>query len=200
MSFDIDWAFIGRLEGAGRRDGYVPRDAAGRVEGQSGVTIATGFDIGQHDQRELDALFGAGSDLARAFAPYAELRRAAAVEALERRPLMLTAEQVVRVDRVVKARKATALARAYDAAVAARRDRRLATFRALPREAQTVVASVAFQYGTDLARAAPTFWRHAVAQDWAAVERELRAFGDRYPTRRRREADYLAPLSRRARR
>ena len=199
MTFDIDWGFIGTLEGAGVTTGYVPEDASGRVLGQPGVTIATGFDLGQHSEADLARLFGRGSAIFDLLLPYAGLRRGDAVAALRAAPLTASASQAAAIDRAVKAEKAARVARAYDAAVTVCRDRALVPFRQLPREAQTVIASVAFQYG-DLARRAPTFWGHVVSQDWQAAHDELMDFGDRCDTRRRREAAHLRPLAlRRAR-
>jgi GH24 family phage-related lysozyme (muramidase) len=54
-----------------------------------------------------------------------------------------------------------------------------------------VVASVAFQYG-DLSRRTPNFWRQVTSGDWDAALNNLRHFGDKYPTRRNKEADLLA--------
>jgi hypothetical protein len=39
-------------------------------------------------------------------------------------------------------------------------------FFSLPAEAQTVIASVSFQYGVNLNTAAPKFWKAASSQDW----------------------------------
>ena len=44
----IDWAFIGSLEGEAIPKGYVPSDS-------SGVTVATGVDLGQRAMPELVA-------------------------------------------------------------------------------------------------------------------------------------------------
>ncbi len=193
MVFNIDWGFIGQLEGAGLTTGYVPTDRDGSVIGQSGVTIGTGFDIGQHSAAELATLFGADSEITRLLTPYVGLRRAAAVTALEETPLEVTRAQADEIDRAIKESKATQLAGRYDRAVAASNNRALLRFRALPRRAQTVIASVSFQYG-NLAIRTPSFWGLVVAQDWAGSVAELRAFGDRYGRRRRLEADYLEPL------
>lgn len=64
----------------------------------------------------------------------------------------------------------------------------------LPAEAQTVIASVAFQYG-DLSIAAPRFWRAVCKQDWHAAIAELRDFGDEYHSRRHLEADLLGAIA-----
>ena len=65
-----------------------------------------------------------------------------------------------------------------------------ALFHDLSDECQTVVASVAFQYGR-LEVATPNFWRQVTTGYWLAALENLRDFGDRYPTRRNKEADLL---------
>jgi hypothetical protein len=80
--------------------------------------------------------------------------------------------------------------RGASAVAALRVHRNGLTFDALPSECQTVIVSVAFQYG-DLARRAPNFWRQISEQRWADAVANLMDFGDRYPTRRRREAAVL---------
>jgi hypothetical protein len=42
-----------------------------------------------------------------------------------------------------------------------------------------------------LAKRCPKFWQAATNADSTAMANELNNFGDSYPTRRRREADYL---------
>lgn len=199
MSFNIDWNFIARQEGNAVTTGYVPMNAQGQVFGQSGVTIATGFDIGQHSNNDLNRLFGQHPGIIAALSPYVGLKRTRAVEALQAQPLTITDAQAATIDRAVKTAKAQTIATTYDAAVAStfqptRQQRTAPTFRSLPREAQTVIMSVAFQYGS-LPTRTPTFWRYAVQQDWISMERELRNFGDAYASRRIREADYLSALN-----
>ena len=63
-------------------------------------------------------------------------------------------------------------------------------FQDLPSNKQTVLASVAFQYG-DLPKKTPKFWKYATSDDWDSVKRELNDFKDDYPTRRRKEAKLL---------
>ena len=52
MSDSIDYSFLSELEGGSQTTGYVP--AAG--VSKSGVTIATGFDLGQRSEGDLKAL------------------------------------------------------------------------------------------------------------------------------------------------
>ena len=193
MPLNIDWAFIARQEGAAITEGYVPRANDGTVAGQSGVTIATGFDLGQHDRAYLDRVLSGHADIIRLLAPYLGLKRSRAVAALAATPLTITDAQAQIIDRAVKTDKANALVPIYDNAVTVLRKPALLRFTALPREAQTVIMSVAFQYG-NLPTRTPRFWRIVVRQDWQAAVAELRAFGDAYGQRRQREARYLSAL------
>ena len=56
-----------------------------------------------------------------------------------------------------------------------------------------MIASVSFQYGVALNRRTPNFWWQITNGDWDGALANLRNFGDRYDTRRNKEADLLAP-------
>jgi len=172
----IDWSFIELLEGR-RLAGYVP-DPEGS---NSGVTIASGVDLGQISP---DIVATLPADIKDAIQPYIGLRKVDAVDALKLRPLVLTTSQCEVLNAAVRAPIVANLSSHYkrDAGV---------TFEAIPDAAQTVVCSVQFQYGTLWGRA-PRFWEFCIRQNWPAVIDELRAFGDSYPSRRRKEANYLA--------
>lgn len=175
----LDWHFISRLEGGRHTRGYVPEG------GKSGVTVATGFDIGQWSEAEILAL-GLGADLAGRLLPYCRLKGAAAGATLSSRPLAMTEREAMDIDAAVRARFEARIARSWDMIPAAR------PWGDLDRARRTVVLSVAFQHGPNLVKAAPRFWTMATRGDWRGVEAELRDFGDDFPTRRRAEADYLA--------
>lgn len=187
MTAGIDWTFIGKLEGAGIARGYVPNPSTSN----SGVTVATGFDIGQRSAADLEAM-GLPDDLVAKLAPYAGLRGRAAADFLARHPLLLEADEVAAIDASVRTVFSDRLASIYNAAVSGDGDR--ADFEDLPAAAQTVIASVAYQYGLDLKRHTPRFWSTVVAQDWGAAVAELRNFGDAYGSRRRQEAELLASV------
>ena len=70
----VDFAYLGRWEGGQYLHGYVPiDDKSGKVAGKSGMTIATGFDIGQKTRSELKKLHLA-DDLYKRLEHYADLR------------------------------------------------------------------------------------------------------------------------------
>ncbi len=181
---DIDWAFISDQEGGQQLKGYVPN-----AEGsKSGVTIATGFDLGQRTENDLVGL-GLDPKLIDRFKPYLGLKQQAARDYLAKHPLSISKAEADSIDTASKDAAVKALVKAYDAAVAAQAG--LKPFAQLPGEAQTVIASVAFQYG-DLKTRTPSFWKYVTQQDWKSAVRELYNFKDAYESRRFQEGDLLA--------
>lgn len=170
----IFWPFIAEQEGR-RSIGYVP------PEGDSGVTIGMGIDLGQMPQSAFDAL---PMGLQLTLRPYLGLTRSRAEAALERFPLHLSPAELDALEQPTKARIVGALSAHYlaDSGV---------PFPSLPDAAQTVMASVTWQYGATWERC-PHFWGACVARDWPQVHHELLHFGDAYGPRRAREAAYLA--------
>lgn len=175
----VDFGFISSLEGGPVLCGYVPDPE----QSSSGVTIATGFDLGQRSDDELLALLPMHVDLVNKLVPYCGYKKAAAVALLAEKPLEITKDEAAAIDSSVKQQLLSQLESRYNKAA-------LTDFADLPAAMQTVIASVAVQYG-DLARRCPRFWRAAVAADSTRLINELKNFGDRYITRRHREANYL---------
>ena len=173
----IDWAFIGTLEGEAIPKGYVPSD-------NSGVTIATGVDLGQRAMPELLAL-GLAAALTDKLKPYLGLKGDAARDKLNSAPLTLSAAEVAQLDQALRARFLPALVSKFNAAGNT-------GFDDLKPAQQTVIFSVAYQYGLGLDQRTPNFWRQVTTGDWPGAIANLRNFGDDYSTRRNKEANYLA--------
>lgn len=152
---------------------------------KSGVTIATGFDLGQRNEDDLKRL-GLGDNLISKLKPYLGMQGVEAKRYLDKHPLAINDAQAEAIDRAVKAQHVKLLTNNYNAEV--KNDKK---FSDLPSEAQTVIASVSFQYGANLKARTPKFWGYVISQDWEKAVSTLRNFGDAYPTRRRREAELL---------
>ena len=175
----IDWTFIGQLEGF-RTRGYVPDQGSS----QSGVTIGMGVDLGHWTADQLrrrrvpDAVI-------RKVSPYLGLRGDDAIEVAGE--LMLHELDAEILSSCIQGDIVDALKSRYG------RAQKAGTLKwdYLPSAPATVVTSVAFQYGPALSVRTPKFWRAVVHNDWTAMLAELRNFGDRYKTRRNREADHL---------
>ncbi len=175
----IDPTFIGRQEGF-RLDGYVPDLGAS----MSGVTVGTGVDIGQMSVAGIQSL-DLPNELKQKLIPYAGLTQHNAVYLLNNLPLYLTVDEAHALDRAVTQNIIGGVATRYDLAAPGR------SFAELPLEARTVIADVAYQYGPNLEQRAPAFWSDVTQGNWDGATQKLRAFGDRYPTRRNAEADLL---------
>lgn len=180
----IDYSFISELEGGSKTTGYVP--AAG--VSKSGVTIGTGFDLGQRNESDLKAL-GLPSDLITKLKSYLGKKAKDAQDVLTKTPLTITTAQAATIDKAVKKAHVDLLMLKYNSAAENKKK-----FTDLPAEAQTVIASVSFQYGAALDARVPRFWKAAKAQNWKECIKVLNSFGDAYPTRRKREAALLGKI------
>jgi hypothetical protein len=181
----VDWAFIEDLEGFSAI-GYVPLDGAGKPLGKSGVTVGSGIDLGQWSEADLRKRRVPDKILDQ-IRPYFGVRGNDAVELLAHRPLNMTFEDARTLGGCIRGDILESLVKRYDASS----DR---AFRYLPQQAQTVITSVAFQYGANLAEATPNFWRQVTRRDWKAAHANLMNFGDAYRTRRKKEAALLKDL------
>jgi hypothetical protein len=61
-------------------------------------------------------------------------------------------------------------------------------------EAQTVIASVSFQYGINLQRKAPLFWKAVTSQNGKETGDILDNVGDAYNPRRKLESDLIKKI------
>ena len=97
MSDKIDYSFLSELEGGSVTKGYVP--AAG--VSKSGVTIGTGFDLGQRNETDLKTL-GLSSALIAILKPYLGKQAKDAQAVLDKTPLSITFDQAAGIDKAVK--------------------------------------------------------------------------------------------------
>lgn len=178
----VNWSFISQLEGGRRLIGYVS------AADESGVTVATGVDLGRYPTSVIDALRVA-DELKAKLRPYAGLKGEAAATALSEHPLGLTSAEAEALDDAIKKPVVQQVRTRYNAAI---QDRTyLPPFEMLPEAAQTVIASVALQHGSDLAAKMPRFWECVCAQDWPGAVAELEQWGNAHHARHKHEADLL---------
>lgn len=171
----INFNFISKLEGRSLT-GCVPDPE----NSKSGVTFAGGYDLGQ---RQVKDLAGLPDSLIKKFSPYLGLIKNDAVFILNKIPLTITEDECDIVNEFAHKESVEYLLTLWN------RDSKI-PFSSLSDECQTVVASVAFQYG-NLSKWCPNFWRQVTTGDWCGALANLRNFGDKYPTRRNKEAGLL---------
>jgi hypothetical protein len=97
MPDKIDYDFISKLEGGHKTIGYVP-DAN---TSQSGVTIATGFDLGQKNENDLNVL-NLPLSLIDKLKPYLGKKKTEAEEFLKTYPLIIEDSYAQIIDKAVK--------------------------------------------------------------------------------------------------
>jgi GH24 family phage-related lysozyme (muramidase) len=184
MPENINFKFLSNLEGGSKTTGYVP--AAG--VSKSGVTIATGFDLGQRNEKDLKSL-KLNAALITKLKPYLGSKAANAQALLKKSPLVINSIQASAIDKAVKSEHISKLKLKYNTAAGNKKK-----FIDIPHQAQTVITSVSFQYGVGLNIRAPKFWKAVTSQNWSEATKLLKAFGDAYPTRRRKEAALLEKI------
>lgn len=207
----IDFAYIASLEGDQWLRGYVPFGKGGIVAGKSGLTVATGFDVGQWSDAQIKGM-SFPADLQAKLTPFTQTNMdakltsadghidkkafkgmnktkvAAAVAKLGAVPV-LTKPEADLCDGVVFDTILTEAIRAYNAG----RDRKATPeFKGLPTAWQTVWLSRNFQEGG----ASPyvqgrLFRKEAMAGHWDAAIAALRSYTE-YGSRVKSEADKLA--------
>lgn len=191
---NIDFSFISKNEGGQLLNGYIPSRGGAPID-RSGVTVATGFDIGAHTAAEISIL-GVSDELQKKLLPYVAtapgrpLTGTAAIEALTEKPLTLTRAEAMELDFAVKAdtlKKALANWSKNDA---------MQPFTDLSSAQQTVLTDRSFHFGTRLNKTtASGFYAKALAGDWKAAAKELQNMTN-YETYRRRLDENIILLSR----
>lgn len=184
MSNKIDYGFISTLEGGQHLKGYVPAEN----QSKSGVTVATGFDLGARNEQDLKKLSFTPT-LINKLKPYLGMKSTVAMNFVRAKPLLLNKIEADTIDKAAKSSITALLVRKYNTAIKPPQK----TFIFLPKEAQTVIASVYYQYG-DLSTEAPKFWKTVTSQDWTKAVDILNNFQDRHPTRRKKEAVLLKKI------
>lgn len=112
MPENIDYKFLSDLEGGCNTKGYVPAPEVSK----SGVTIATGFDLGQRNEAELRAL-RINPLLMNKLKPYLGAKGKSAEAILKKSPLMISLIQAKEIDKAVKSSHINQLKLKYNSAL-----------------------------------------------------------------------------------
>lgn len=197
LGTNIDFAFVAGLEGDQWLHGYVPFANTGRVDRNSGLTIATGFDVGRHDATELRRM-GLSNDLLKQLTPFAaplSIRGLTREQVLKKFHAMNAAVPIIsKADAdAIDAASHRVIARRMRDVFNARKAAGVVKFEALPSNWQAVLFSRAFQEGPGVGDKAdpPGFFKAAYAGDWAKAIQERRAYAAD-PVRTQKEANLLA--------
>lgn len=187
----VDLEFIKKLEGGQRLIGYVPQEK-GKPIGVSGVTVASGVDLGQMSKEEVSYL-PISDSLKLKLRLYADVEGGVGMELLKEAPLVLTKPEADELDEVIYSRHISTLVKLYNKFSKV-------PFDEIPNNAKTALASIAINRGPHFGAVGYTWtdvWIAAINQDWKVMKTHLNFF----PTtnkglkkRRMREASLLNGL------
>ncbi len=186
----VNMEFLRMSEGF-ETEGYVPRSGE-QVLDSSGVTIGTGLDLGTKNMDYFKDF--ENKETLKKMEAYFGMQGLAAYNFEQENPLSLTREEAVEVDNYVKGRELESIENSFLALTGKE-------LSSMPPRLQTVIADLQFQYGSNYNRT-PKF-REIIkdiaedpqdAQSYMPLMSELRDFGDKYDTRRNREADLIQGL------
>jgi Bacterial toxin homologue of phage lysozyme, C-term len=195
----INFDKLADFEGGQRTHGYIPGHTPGvlndgaKVLGQSGVTIATGFDIGQWHHSALTRSFDLPAALVRKFTPFCDRKKQRAVDAFEKAGgLVILKGQADVTDMHVQRFHLVAAIGSWDGDPKPSK-----RFVELTTAQQTVILSRTYHQGIGMPKThvAKEFYTAAKRGDWMAAERALRNYDVKsrwYKIRVNAEADYLA--------
>lgn len=198
-------AFLSRVEGTRQTRGYVPCNKLSggtanyrgdvppgnyKAMGASGVTIATGCDLGQTLAATLRE-YGLSEDIIKLYEPYFGKRQDAALQALWEMPLTVSDEAAALTDMAVHR------GYLYKNVIPAYNKKSSVPFEKLPPNAQDVIMSVCFQKGCGgVARDWPKLWGYLTRRDWHGASQELLHGFRQYKQRRAIEGEHLAAMLR----
>jgi len=201
----IDYNYINevlaKFEGKAFTRGYIPCKGGtyfggndplkGEPLGASGVTIATGVDLGQQKRSVLEGM-GVSRETLLFLEPYIGLKKQLAVDALKKAPLTLAEKQVAEIDAAVHKTYIDNTAQRFGSG-----------FATAPKQVQAVAVSLCYQFGNPQRDTSPSLgyaWMSMQRGDYrSAVVALTNKTGwsvehQQYLPRRKREADLLLEI------
>ena len=201
IEYISDFLNTPRVEGKRQTRGYIPArprnftGASGQhpdaytAIGASGVTIATGCDLGQTDVATLCA-YGLSHAIINSLIPYIGFKTFRAIAKLAQLPLCISPDAAAEIDYCVHRGYLDRYVRpAFEKAAGV-------IFDDLPKQAQAVIFSCCYQKGCGgVRRDWPKLWGDLTRQDWSNATHELKYGCTQYKTRRRLEGELLAEIA-----
>ncbi len=175
---------VSKFEGGQKLEAYPP-PAKG-----SGVTVATGIDLGQRSSAELKDL-GLPDSLIEKVSPYLGKKDSTAKNYLKSNPLELSQDEADLLDSAISQKISSQVSDKYYEATGQE-------LSDLPEEAKIVLESLAYNFGPNLDQKLPTLWSHVTNNDWEGVQDFLINTKWKQPelkSRRIQEAALLNPLT-----
>jgi GH24 family phage-related lysozyme (muramidase) len=174
--------------------GLVPNNK-GIVIGQSGVTIAMGYDLGSKTLNELETMFPKNPEIVNKLKPYLGLKGKKALDAVNKMPFTITENERETINKFATKKTLEELTSAWSKTTKNNKNATIKSFDKLPKEVATVIFSVAWQHGVDTTTGY-NFWKQVTTGDWDGAIKNLRDWDStgkpsQTQSRRDQEADIL---------
>lgn len=176
-------SFVEKEEGGQKLVAYNP-PAKG-----SGITVSTGVDLGQWSKKDLENA-GVSPKTILKVSKYLGAKDATARKLLKEKPLTLTKAEADELDEAVKSD-------IYGKVETKLQDKGIRLAK-LPEEAQAVIKSLAYNFGSSVDEKIPSIWNAILKKDWVKVQELLINTKWKQPelvARRRREAELLSRIA-----
>lgn len=167
LGTNIDFPFVAELEESSEF-GYVPWGKGAPKGNHSGVTVATGFDLGGRKEEELRIL-KVSEPLIEKLKPYLGKQQQDACNALARKPLTLTAKEAEELDAIEFENKAKEIIKRWNALA---KKKGATRFEDLTQGQQTALFSRTYQHGPGWVRfkTYDDFLEQALSGNWGNGE------------------------------
>jgi GH24 family phage-related lysozyme (muramidase) len=185
-----------RVSTSSKADKFLEKEEGGQIlkaynppAKGSGITVSTGVDLGQHSRKDLEKM-GVSEKTIFKVEKYLGAKDATARKLLKEKPLTLTKAEADELD--------SAMEQDIFGTVEKKLKDKGVTLAKLPEEAQTVVKSLAWNFGKGVDEALPTIWKAITQKDWAKVQDLLINTKWKQPelvARRKREAELLSRIA-----
>jgi Bacterial toxin homologue of phage lysozyme, C-term len=194
----VNFDKLADFEGGQAQVGYIPghtigvKNDADQVAGRSGVTIATGFDIGQWSELDLSKKLALSDNLRAKYKRFCNKPKQLAIDEIESKGLTVTKAEADETDMRVQGFHLKAAIATWDSDPKPSKN-----FVELTMAQQTVILSRTYHQGVGMPETgvAQDFYDAAQKGDWDAAEKALRNYNVKphwYKVRVGSEADYLA--------
>ncbi|MFA6303647.1 MAG: pesticin C-terminus-like muramidase [Legionella sp.] len=188
----IDFSKVPKFEGEQSLNGYVPMNSNGTVIGKSGITIATGFDIGQHSAQEIKN-FHFPKALEKKLLPFVNATKDEAIKLLPlAKQITLTKHEADLLDYSAAKSYIKSTFQTWDS----RKFENTPEFNQLSKAQQTVLYLRTFHQGTGMPDTAVShnFYQAALKNNWNDAARYLKNYHVKdqwYKDRVAKEAKFL---------
>lgn len=170
----INNELLSQYEGGSHKKAYVPWSEKTAKGNSSGVTIGSGFDLGQRKHPDELRAMGLPESLVQKFAPYLDKKRSDAVKFLRDHPLTLSEDETNMLNRCILIDMGKKAIRHWDAEIAKQRKTwpNAPYFHEMNTDQQTIIFSRYYNEGQGWVKNHPDIHQSILRNDWSTAGKQ----------------------------